>query len=62
VVDSTIEQAVLAVPGAVAITAATFFADDSPNPGPLHDPGEGGYFTLAPTDISVTPEPDAHGG
>jgi hypothetical protein len=62
VVDSTIGQAVLAVPGAVAITAATFFADDSPNPGPLHDPGEGGYFTLAPTDISVTPEPDAHGG
>jgi hypothetical protein len=62
VFDSTIEQAVLAVPGAIAIIAASFFADGSPDSGPLHDPGEGGYFTLAPTDISVTPELDTNGG
>jgi hypothetical protein len=63
VFDSAIEQAVLAVPGAVAITDATFItADDSIDAGPLHDPGEGGYFALDPADISVQPEFDTHGG
>ena len=62
VFGSAIEQAVLAVPGAVAITAASFIADDSLDAGPLHDPGEGGYFTLDPTDISLVTEPDTHGG
>lgn len=58
VFDSQIEAAILAVPGAVAITASQF----SPGLGPLHDPGEGGYFTLDPDDIHLTTEPDPHGG
>jgi Baseplate J-like protein len=63
VFDSAIEQAVLAVSGTVAMTDATFIlADDSIDAGPLHDPGEGGYFTLAPADISLQPEFDTHGG
>jgi len=62
VFDSAIEEAVLAVPGAVAITAASFIANGAPEAGPLHDPGEGGYYTLDPTDISLVTEPDAHGG
>ena len=45
-----------ASPGAVAITAATFYADGDVDAGPLHNPGEGGYFTLDPGDITVIPD------
>jgi hypothetical protein len=60
--DSAIEAAVLAVPGAVAITAASFIANGAPDPGPLHNPGEGAYYTVDPADISLVTEPGAHGG
>lgn len=60
--DSAIEDAVLAVPGTVAITTASFIANGAPDAGPLHDPGEGGYFMLDPTEISLVTEPYAHGG
>ena len=60
--DSRIEAAVLGVPGAVAITAAQFIAAGALDAGPLHDPGEGSYFTLDPLDITLTTEPDSHGG
>jgi hypothetical protein len=62
VFDSAIEEAVLAVAGTVAITSASFIADGAAGAGPLHDPGEGGYFTLDPADISLVTEADTHGG
>ena len=62
VFDSQIEAAVLAVPGAVAITAATFYADGTVDPLSLHNPGEGCVYMLDPADITLTPEPDTNGG
>jgi hypothetical protein len=62
VFDSAIEAAVLAVPGVVAIMGASFIADDAVDAGPLHNPGEGAYYTLDPADITLVMEPDAHGG
>src|SRR5262249_44021298 len=62
VFDSQIEAAVLAVPGAVAITAASFVSDSSLEAGPLHNPGEGAYYTLNPADIALKTETDSHGG
>jgi hypothetical protein len=59
--DSQIEAAVLAVAGAVAITAASFSADGNPDAGPLHDPGEGAYYVLDPADLSLVTEPDSNG-
>ena len=61
VFDSQIEAAVLAVQGAVAITSLTLQADGAVDPGPLHNPGEGGFFTLDPSDINLTTEPDPNG-
>jgi hypothetical protein len=61
VFDSQIEAAVLGVPGAVAITALTFYADDRIDSGPLHLPGEGAFYTLDPADIESTLEPDPNG-
>ena len=62
VFDSQIEAAVLAVPGAVAITAARFTVGAALDRGPLHNPGEGAYYVLDPADIYLVTEPDAHGG
>jgi hypothetical protein len=59
---SQIEAAVLAVSGVVAITAASLVADDVASPGPLHNPGEGAYYTLDPADVTLVTEPDSHGG
>ena len=53
VFDSQIEAAVLAVPGAVAIIDASFIVNGAPDPGPLHNPGEGAYYTLDPADIAL---------
>jgi hypothetical protein len=60
--DSQIEAAVLAVPGAVAIIASTFLANGIVSPGPLHSPGEGGFYTLDPADFTPIPEPSSNGG
>jgi predicted phage baseplate assembly protein len=59
--DSQIEAAVLSVTGAVAITSQIFYANGVIDPGPLHLPGEGAFFTLDPADINLTLEP-ANGG
>ena len=61
VFDSQIEAAVLGVQGAVAITAQSFIADGVTDPGPLHLPGEGAYYTLDPADIDLTLGPDPNG-
>ena len=62
VFDSQIEAAVLAVPGVVALIAATFYADGAVDPSPLHNPGEGNTYVLDPADINPVTEPDANGG
>jgi hypothetical protein len=62
VFDSQIEAAVLAVAGVAAITASTFLANNVADAGPLHNPGEGAYYTLDPADVTPVPEPDANGG
>lgn len=59
--DSQIEAAVLAVPGAVAIIASSFRANGAPDPGPLHNPGEGCFYTLDPADFTPIPESDNGG-
>jgi hypothetical protein len=59
--DSRIEQCVLSVPGATAIAAQSLTVAGVVDPGPLHDPGEGGYFVLAPADVAIVTEPAPHG-
>ena len=61
VFDSQVEAAILSVPGAVAVTAMVFIADGLTDPGPLHNPGEGAFYTLVPADIAITVEPDHNG-
>ena len=58
---SQIEAAILGVAGAVAIAAFSFIANGAGMAGPIFNPGEGGYFTLAPADINLTTEPDPNG-
>jgi hypothetical protein len=60
--DSQIEAAVLGIAGAVAITALQLNLDGALDGGPLHHPGQGGYFILDPADITLTTEADTHGG
>jgi hypothetical protein len=62
VFDSQIEAAVLAVPGTVALIAATFYADGVVDAGPLHNPGEDSVYILDPADITPGTEPDPNGG
>jgi len=59
--ESQIEAAVLGVAGAVAITAQSFIANGVTDAGPMHLPGEGGYYTLDPADIALIMEPDPNG-
>jgi hypothetical protein len=62
VFDSQIEQAVLGVAGTIAIAAAIFTVNGANDPGPLHDPGEGGYYALDASDIYIVTSEDSHGG
>ena len=61
VFDSEIEAAILSVQGTVAVTAMAFIADGLTDPGPLHTPAEGAFYTLAPADIAITVEADPNG-
>lgn len=61
VFESQIEAAVLGVSGAVALTAQSFTANGITEAGPLHNPGEGGFYTLDPADINLITEPDPNG-
>ena len=61
VFDSQIEAGVLSIAGAVAIAVQKFTLNGVVDAGPLHDPGEGGYFVLAATDIKIVTEPDPNG-
>ena len=62
VFDSQIEQAVLGVAGTIATAAAAFTANGANDPGPLHNPGEGGYYALDASDINIVTSADSHGG
>jgi hypothetical protein len=62
VFDSQIEDAVLGVAGTVAIIAETYTANGAVDAGPLHNPGEGAYYVLDPSDIAIVTEADSHGG
>lgn len=61
VFDSQIEAAILPVKGAVAVTTMIFQTGSGPDPGPLHSPATGAFYTLAATDILITIEPDPNG-
>jgi hypothetical protein len=61
VFDSQIEQAVLSVSGTVAVKASDFNVGGIDDPGPLHIPGEGGYFDLDADSINVITEADGNG-
>jgi predicted phage baseplate assembly protein len=61
VFDSQVEAATLAVPGAVAIAGMLFWAGAGPNPGPVHGPGEGAFYDLAPERVFIVTEPDPNG-
>ncbi|MEA3051426.1 MAG: hypothetical protein QOG72_329 [Sphingomonadales bacterium] len=60
--DSQIEEAVLAVAGTVAIKASSLAIGGATRAGPLHNAGEGGFFTLDPLDLSLILQADSHGG
>ena len=59
--DSKIEAAILSVSGAVAITKLSFTANGGHQKSELHLPGDGGFYTLAATDLNLSMEPDPNG-
>jgi len=59
--DSMIEAAVLSVDGLVAIKSSTFAINQWPDAGPLHNPGEGAFFSLDPTALAPSMEVAANG-
>ena len=54
--DSNIEAALQVIPGVIAVAASTFALGTSVDPGPLHIPGEGCYFSLAPANLNLSTE------
>ncbi len=55
--DSNIEAVLQSVPGVVAVASSTFVFAGTADPGPLHNPGEGRYFSLtASTDLVLSTE------
>jgi len=61
VFDSQIEAACLSVAGVVALTVLTFYNGATVDPGPLHVPGEGAYWLLAPAGVSPGTQVDPNG-
>jgi Baseplate J-like protein len=54
--DSMIEAACLAVDGVVGIQLSKFTANGVVDPGPLHSPGEGAWFSLDPSNFFPSTE------
>ncbi|MGA8087133.1 MAG: hypothetical protein WCA10_07495 [Terracidiphilus sp.] len=54
--DSNIEAALQIIPGVIAVAASTFTIGSSIDLGPLHIPGEGCFFSLAPVDLMLSTE------
>ena len=54
--DSNIEAALQVIPGVIAVAASTFAFGGSVDPGPLHIPGEGCFFSLATANLNLSTE------
>jgi hypothetical protein len=54
--DSNIEAALQVIPGVIAVAASTFTIGSGNSPGPLHIPGEGCFFSLAPANLFLSTE------
>jgi hypothetical protein len=54
--DSNIEPVLQTVPGVIAVASSTFAFGGTIDPGPLHNPGEGCFFSLAVSDLNLSTE------
>jgi hypothetical protein len=54
--DSNIEAVLQIIPGVIAVAASTFAFRSGADPGPLHVPGEGCFFSLAPENLFLSTE------
>jgi predicted phage baseplate assembly protein len=54
--DSNIEAVLQPIPGVIAVASSTFTFADSVDSGPLHTPGEGHYFSLPTTNLTLSTE------
>jgi hypothetical protein len=54
--DSNIEAALQVIPGVIAVAASTFAFGSGVDLGPLHIPGEGCFFSLAPANLNLSTE------
>ena len=54
--DSNIEAVLQSIPGVIAVAASTFAFSGLPDPGPLHTPGEGCYFSLPTSNLILSLE------
>jgi hypothetical protein len=54
--DSNIEAVLQAIPGVIAVASSTFAFSSGVDPGPLHSPGEGCFFSLATSDLNLSTE------
>lgn len=54
--DSNIEAALQVIPGVIAVAASTFATGTSVDPGPLHVPGEGCFFSLSTANLNLSTE------
>ena len=54
--DSNIEAVLQSIPGVIAVAASTFAFGGLTDPGPLHIPGEGSYFSLSTANLNLSME------
>jgi hypothetical protein len=54
--DSNIEAVLQSIPGVIAVAASSFVFSGLTDPGPLHSPGEGCYFSLPTSNLILTLE------
>ncbi len=54
--DSNIEAVLQPIPGVIAVATSTFTFANAVDPGPLHAPGEGCFFSLATANLNISTE------
>lgn len=54
--DSNIEAVLQVIPGVIAVAASSFAFDGVTDPGPLHAPGEGHFFSLPVANLTLSME------
>jgi predicted phage baseplate assembly protein len=52
--ESNIEAVLQAIPGVIAVASSTFAFGGSVDPGPLHNPGEGCFFSLVSSNLNLS--------